>query len=276
MSHVRIIHDNAADRATLTASSQSGALGPANLLTEDRSQVLRSAGTALNITATWVAPELGGCVALPFCNLTPLARIRVRGYAQPGDSAALFDTGMVAACDYAPLGLWDWGALPLGVNAFSYGGGTYARVWFPITSFRVLLIELSDPDNPAGYLEAARLVVGSYWRPQNNVAYGAGLALIDTSTQYRTSAGQQNVDLGTQYRKLSLPLSNMTAMDRAGLWRIVRGNGLSRPLFASLFPDDDDPELEQAHQVYGRLANLAAITTPSFQSYATTIDIEEI
>ena len=276
MNSLRIIYDNAADRAVLTASSQTGDLGPANLQLEDKFYLLRSIGLAVTITATWLSPEIVGCVALPFCNLTPTATIRVRGYVEPGDAVPDFDTGAVPACEYARLGMWDWGALPLGVNAFSYGGGTYARCWFPMVSIKKLTIELADPDNPAGYIEAARLVAGPYWSPEQNASYGAGVTSFDSSTQYRTGAGGQMVERGAMYRKLSLALEHMTPLDRAELWRIVRGNGLTLPLLVSLYPDSDDGELEQAHQVYGRIASNSAITTPYYQAYATNIEIEEI
>ncbi|KAB8058050.1 hypothetical protein GCN74_17665 [Janthinobacterium sp. FT14W] len=276
MKNLCIIYDNAADRAVLAASSQAGTLGPANLQRESKSSVLRAVGTQLSITATWPAPEIVGGVALPFCNLTPAATIRVRGYIEPGDAWPTFDSGVMEACEYARLGMWDWGALPLGVNAYSYGGGTYARCWFQMRSVRKLVIDLADPDNPAGYIEAARLVAGAYWSPERNASYGSGITPVDTSSQYRNGAGSQKVERGARYRKLSLTLDHMTPLDRAELWRIVRGNGLSLPLFVSLYPDNDDVELEQTHQVYGRLANLAAITTPSFQAYATNIEIEEL
>ena len=276
MGNLRIIYDNAADRAVLTASSQAGALGPANLQRERKSAVLRSVGTTMTIVATWPAPEIIGGVALPFCNLTPMATIRVRGYVEPGDAVPDFDTGAVPACEYARLGMWDWGALPLGVNAFSYGGGTYGRCWFQMRSVKKLVIDLADPDNPAGYIEAARLVTGPYWSPEQNASYGAGVTPVDTSRPYRNGAGEPKVERGSKYRKLALSLDHMTPFDRAELWRIVRGNGLSQPLFVSLYPDSDDVELEQAHQVYGYLSNLAGITTPYYQAYANNIEIEEL
>ena len=276
MSNLRIIYDNAADRAALTASSQAGTLGPANLQRERKSAVLRSVGTTLAITATWLTPEIIGGVALPFCNLTPMATIRVRGYVEPSDAVPNFDTGAVQACEYARLGMWNWGALPLGVNAFSYGGGTYGRSWFQMRSVKKLVIELADPDNPAGYIEAARLVTGAWWSPEQNASYGAGVTPVDTSRPYRNGAGEPKVERGSKYRKLVLSLDHMTPLDRAELWRIVRGNGLSQPLFVSLYPDSDDVELEQAHQVYGYLSNLAGITTPYYQAYANNIEIEEL
>lgn len=276
MTNLRIIHDNAADRAVLTASSQAGTLGPANLQRERKSAVLRSGGTALAITATLPLGEIVGGVVLPFCNLTSNATIRVRGYAEPGDAAPLIDTGQVLACAYAPLGAWEWGAAALAVNAFSFGGGTYARVWFPRTTARYFVIELADPGNPADYIECSRLVLGNYWEPSVNASYGASVTPVDTSTQYRKGSGEQGVENGSAYRKLTLALEHMTQQDRASVWRLVHGSGKRRPILVSLFPDHADPELEQTHQLYGRLSDLAAISTPYFETYATSLDIEEL
>lgn len=276
MANLRIIHDNAADRAALGASSQAGTLGPANLQHERKSAVLRSVGAALSITATLPLAEIVGGVVLAFCNLTANATIRVRGFAEPGDAAPVIDTGQLLACAYGPLGAWEWGAAALAVNAFSFGGGTYARAWFPRTTARHWAIDLADPGNPAGYIECSRLVMGNYWEPDVNASYGASVTPVDTSTQYRKGSGEQGVEAGSAYRKLSLPLEHMTPLDRAAAWRLVRGSGKRLPILVSLFPGDADPELEQTHQLYGRLSVLAAIPTPYFKTYATSLDIEEL
>ena len=276
MANFRIIHDNVADRAVLSASSQAGALGPANLQRERKSAVLRSVGTTLTITATLPLGEIVGGVVLPFCNLTSNAKIRVRGYTAPGDAVPVIDTGLLLACAYAPLGVWDFGATALAVNAFSFGGGAYARAWFPRKTARHFVIDLADPGNPAGYIECSRLVMGNYWEPDVNASYGASVTPVDTSTQYRKGSGEQGVEAGSAYRKLTLALEHMTPLDRASVWRLVRGSGKRRPILVSLFPDNGDPELEQTHQLYGRLSDLAAISTPYFETYATSLDIEEL
>ncbi|OFJ47652.1 hypothetical protein BA896_000140 [Janthinobacterium lividum] len=276
MTNLRIIYDNAADRAVLTASSQAGALGPSNLQRERKSAVLRSVGVALTITATLPLGEIIGGVVLPFCNLTANAKIRVRGYTAPGDAVPVIDTGLVLACAYAPLGTRDWGTTALAVNAFSFGGGSYARAWFSRQTARYFVIDLTDSANPAGYIECSRLVMGNYWEPDNNASYGASVTPVDTSTQYRKASGEQGVEAGCSYRKLTLALDHMTPPDRAAVWHLVRGSGKRLPILVSLFPDDTDPELEQTHQLYGRLSELAAISAPYFQTYATSLDIEEL
>ncbi|MDC8758587.1 hypothetical protein [Janthinobacterium fluminis] len=276
MTNLQIISDNAADRATLSVSSQAGGLGAANLLTDIKGQVWRAAGTSATLTAVWPAGERIGGVHLPFCNLSSGATVRVRGYTWATDAAPVFDTGAVFACPALPLGVWEWGA-PLGVNAFAYGGGAHGRVWIePSHVVQKLVIDIVDAGNTAGYIEAARLVCGRSWSPEHNADYGAPLTVLDRSTQYRNGAGDQMVDRGTQHRKLSLSLSSMTPQDREALYAIARGNGMARPLLLSLYPGDADPLLEQAHQVYGRLVAAPAMSTPNFLRYATQLDFEEI
>lgn len=275
MPNLRIVFDNAADRATLTASSQAGALGPANLQTEEMSEILRSVGTALTITAEWTNQEIVGLVAPLYSNLSATAMLRVRGYALAADTVPISDvTGL--ACAYAPLGLFDWGVLPLGVNAFAYGGAVHARMWFAPTVVRKLVIDIVDVNNLAGYIEVGRLVAGNYWSPRYNAGYGASASQADTSTQYRTAAGRQKVDRGTRFTKLAFELSTLTSSDRAAFWLILRRCGLSRPMFVSLFPESRDPALEQAHQIYGRLSALAAVSIPNYERYASSVDFEEI
>ncbi|MDC8756270.1 hypothetical protein [Janthinobacterium fluminis] len=276
MTNLRIISDNAADRAVLSVSSQAGGLGAANLLTDIKGQVWRAAGTSATLTAVWPAGERIGGVHLPFCNLSSGATVRVRGYTWATDAAPVFDTGAVFACPALPLGVWEWGA-PLGVNAFAYGGGAHGRVWIePSHVVQKLVIDIVDVGNAAGYVEAARLVCGYYWSPTHNADYGAPLTVIDRSAQYRNEAGDMMVSRGTQHRKQSLNLSALSAEDRAALYAIARGNGMARPLLLSVCPANADPLLEQAHQMYCRLVTSPAMSTPNYLRYAAQLDFEEI
>lgn len=277
MPNLRIIYDNAADRAALAASSAAGAMTADRLLSDIKADVWRSTGPTATITATWPAAELVGGVVLPFSNLSARATIRARGYAKVADAAPLFDTGAVEACPAPVLGLWDWGSIPLGSNAYAYGGGTYGRVWIPVPgAVEKLVLDIDDSTNPAGFIEASRLVCGAYWEPAKNAEYGAPVQAVDTSKHIRTDAGDLVTDIGTRHKTQTVNLSLMPPVDRATLWSIVWGNGMRRPIFFSLHPNSGDARLEQTHQVYGKLASTAAMNTPFFQRYATTLDIEEI
>lgn len=284
MSNLRIIHDNAADRAALTASSQAGALGPANLQRDAKSAVLRGAGAAQTVTVTWPAQESIACVALILTNLTSSARMRVRGYAQPGDAVSVLDTGWLMPCPEAALGSYPFAELPLGWNAYKWGGAnTWARggganavAWFAPVSVRQMVVEVHCPDIPEGYIEISRLVAGNYWSPQYNAEYGAQLQLQDTSETYRTSAGTMKTALGTTSAKLSISLAHLTPDDRARLMRILRESSSIRPLLCSLFPENADPVLEQDHMLYGRVANVDAVSTPYYETYSAPLQIEGI
>ena len=282
MNNLRILHDNAIDRAVLTASSQAGALGPANLQRDERSAVMRAAGTNVTITATWPTQELIACVAPIRSNMNSSARMRVRGYQQVGDAVPVLDTGVMMPCPEAPLGASPFGYLPLGWNGYRWGGvNTWARgggsdgvVWFEPVSVRQLIVELQSIDNPDGYIEISRLVAGMYWAPEYNASYGASLTAVDTSEGYRTAAGEGKTNVGTRHRLLNINLEFLTPADRARLARIVDECGTVRPLLFSLFPENADPVLEQQHMLYGRIANIEAVSAPSFDIYSAPLQIE--
>lgn len=284
MNKLRIIHDNAADRAMLTASSQSGTLGPANLQRDSKSAVLRSAGTSQQITVTWPAGETLGCVGLTPTNLTSGAYMRVRIWAHPGDVQPAFDSAYVQACAPAPFGTFPFGALPLGHNAYRWGGvnawsrgaGAAAVLWFPRVRCRLMLIDINDPQNPQGYVEASRLITGDYWDPAYNAEYGAALQVQDSSERYRTGAGTLKTQRGSMSDKLSLQLNHLSADDRIRFMRILRENGGARPMLVSLFPEHADKLLEQDHLVYGLPTNLGAVSTPYYETYAVPLEIEGI
>ena len=282
MNNLRILHDNAIDRAVLTASSQAGALGPGNLQRDERSAVLRAVGTSVTITATWPTQELIACVAPIRSNMNSSARMRVRGYERVGDAALVFDTGVILPCPEAPLDPADFGVMPLGWNAYQFGGvNTWARgggadgvAWFEPVLVRQLVIDIVSVDNPDGYLEISRLVAGNYWSPEYNAAYGASVTPVDTSEGYRTAAGAAKTNVGTRHRLLNINLEFLTRPDRARLARIVDECGTVRPLLCSLFPEHADPVLEQHYMIYGRIANIDAISASSFDIYSAPLQIE--
>ncbi|STR27544.1 Uncharacterised protein [Janthinobacterium lividum] len=276
MKNLRIIYHNAADYAALTVSSQASGLSVVSLSTDIKSEVWRSTGTNATLRAVFPSAALIGAVALPFCNLSSTATLRVRGYVLAADAAPAFDTGNLQACAHQPLGAWDWGLEPLGVNAFSYGGGAYGRIWFAPAWVEKLEIDIDDPLNPAGYIEASRLVAGMYWSPESNADYGASVTADDASRHFRNEGGDLLTNVGPRSRKLALSLTAMSPSDRSKLMAILRGNGKSRPVFISLFPESDDPLLEQDHQVYGKLPDAVAVATPQFERYSTSITVEEI
>jgi hypothetical protein len=275
MNNLRVVYDNAADRATLSASSTAGGLVVNNLLTDFKSEVWRSTSTTATLTITWATAEIIGMVALAFCSLSPLATFRVRGYAHAADTTPLIDvTGY--ACEGSDLTSFNWGSEPLGVNAYSYGGGTYGVLWFTQDAYEKLVIDIVDNTNTLGYIEASRVICGSYWSPTYNAEYGVQVGITDNSKQERTDAGDLRTDRGTIAKTLSFDVSFLTSQDRNKVYNILRGNGLFRPIYVSLTPEADDPTEEQVFQIYGKMSRQGSIKYQFINQFSSTIEIEEL
>lgn len=270
MSNLRVIYDNAADRATLSTSATVTNLGVANLTTDIKSAVCRSTGKTLTITATWGAVETVGGVALAFTNCTDNATIQIDAYALSTDSTPSYSTTVVASRGGV--------ASNRGVNYFAYGGGIYARCWIDQrVQAQKIVITLSDVNNPQGYVEAGRLIIGDYWASIIGAEQGnTSLTINDMSEQQRTYSGDLYVTVKPRFRKQTLSMPSLDASDRAQLWSILWNNGMVKPVFLSLFPNSADNKLEQAHMLYGRLSTNVAMGTPYFNAMSAKLDIEEI
>jgi hypothetical protein len=181
------------------------------------------------------------------------------------------------AAEAPPFDVWGWGSEPLGVNAYAYGGAAYGCVWLnTIVAVKKIVIDVDDSSNPLGYIECSRLVTGSYWEPVYNAEYGVEVGAGDLSKHERSDAGDLRTDRGAIYKTMSLDLNYMPAADRNAMWRILRGNGMSRPVYLSLVPQAQDAFEEQMFQIYGKLSRTSAMKYQFMNQYSSTLEIEEI
>lgn len=284
MANLRIVHNNATDRAaTLVASTTAGSLAASNLQTNLKSEVWRSTSTTSTLTLTWANAETLACVALPLCNLTSAATIRAQCYTNTGDASPVLDTGAALACPTSASYGNDYGVTGAnnafvrgGANTFAYGGGAYAGVWFNAVAVKKVVITITDTTNPDGYIEASRLVVGTYWTPERNVAYDSPkVTVVDSSKNERSEAGDLITDRGIMFRRLEFDLAVMTNADRDSMWRILRKNGMSIPVFVSITPESTDVVDEQIFSIYGKLSAASSLQYKFLGQYATALQIEE-
>lgn len=273
---MRVVYFNDADAATLTATSEYPTLPVSNLKSNLKSQVWRAAGSSVTLTAKWTNLVNMRCVALPFTNLTSTAKMQVSCFLNEADTTPFFTTGLVLCCGYSPLSHFSWGNAPLGVNAFSYGGGAYGVVWFPIKAARKIEVLISDPDNPMGYLEAGRLVVGNYWEPERNCDWGVMVGVQDNARHERNHGGDLFTESGARFRKVGFNLSAMSEGDRSSFMNYLRGVGMTGPALVSIFPESSDPTLEQTYMVYGKLSAPSGVAATFFNQYGAAVEIEEL
>lgn len=286
MDNLVIIYENLADNATITASSTSGGSVASNMKNNTKSKVWRSTATTITLLVTFSSNYKVGGVALPFCNLTSTATIRVRGYSSnptlSGTSIVggvqVWDSGVINACPWLSSLHSNVTTAPSGVSSYAYGGGTCARCYTDNSvAVSGITIEIVDSSNTSGYVEISRLVVGDYWSPRFNTSYGLSIEPIDLSQHERTDSGDLITTIGTKHNKLSFDLKYMVEEDRQNLLKILRGNGLTKPMFISLFPYAvNAPYKERDHQIFGKLSELSAITHPTLSIYSSQVTVEEI
>lgn len=274
--NMRILYDNAADRVSgIVASTTAGSLAATNLLTDFKTEVWRSTGTSATLTLTWGSNESISMFALPFSNLSATATMRVQAYTLVNDASPSSDTGNILCCP-ASLGFSaPW--VTAGANAFAYGGGVYAAIWFAPRVCQKIVVTIIDSANGSGYIEAARAVTGLYWSPERNVEWESPkLSVQEDSKQERSDAGALWTDRGPMYKKLTFELPVMTANDRNNMWRILRGNGMTRPIYLCVWPEQDDAYDEQIYSIYGKLSSNSALQYKFIGMHATSLTMEEI
>lgn len=275
MPNLRIIYDNAADRAnSLTASSTSGSLVAANMLNDIKGSVHRSVGLTVTYTLTWTTAQTIGGIALPATNLSSSATIRVRMYSDSDCTALLQDSGTIYACPGASLELWDW-SLPLNANAFAFGGASKTTVWFSEMSgtVRGLKIDLVDI-NRTGDIDCARIICGAYWEPKHNVQNGSlNIEIADLSQQERTDSGDLLANRSVLHDKMRFDMSYLEETDRQQFMRIARLAGKSRNLVVTVFPDNTNSVLAQDTTVYGKITNFAQ-AQQFYGFYSMPLEIE--
>ncbi|AMR77687.1 hypothetical protein A2G96_08030 [Cupriavidus nantongensis] len=214
-------------------------------------------------------------MALPSSNASETATVRMRAWDAEVGGSLLADTGTIYAAPGADLGMWDW-EMPLNSNAALYGGDVKATAYFADhVAARRVEIEVIDLDNPAGYIDQARLVVGQYWEPEHNAELGsARVSVIDTSKVSRADSGDPVVDRGTLHSALAFDMTWLDPEDRARLAHILRGCGLYRPLFISIYPESEDVLTEQDCMIYGRIKAMPALTHARLGLFASQLEIE--
>ena len=271
---MRIALVNKSDNATLTASSQASGLVVGNLKTPYKSQVWRSTSDTATLTVEWPTGELISVVCLPFCSLSAAATIRVRAYTESSDVSPKYDSGVFVARPPVEFGDVDWGGEILGVNSYAYGEYSCCAVWIPVDSYEKLVIDINDSLNPVGYIEAGRLFCSSYYKFTANADYGSSMSLADNDTQTRTEAGDLLSDKGTVYKTVSIDMSWFPEKDKRALLGLLLSATKTKPLLVQV-AEMNDSVSNQHWTIFGKLTRNSEIVARTFDSYNSTLSIEE-
>ena len=269
---LRILSDNAADRAAISSPTTIAAGLPLdNLKTDIRGQVCRALASSFTITLEWADIEAVGVVVLPLTSLGASSTIRVRAYLNPTDTTPLADSGV----NYAAPGvlLENWGfSQPLNVNAFNDVDLPVVSCFFEDqVACRKLTIELADP--AAAFIDVSRLVVGGYVELDYGAAYGATSAVVDLTKNSRAESGDYISDWGPKAKSLTFDLEWVSAVDRPRVRQLLF-RGIGKNVFVSLLSDNSDPVIARDYMIYGKQAQAGSMAYSFYQNHATQIAIE--
>lgn len=274
---MRIVYDNLVERkgASLTASTSAGSLAPQNLISNRKGLVWRSTESSASLTMTLPQQEFVAFTALAFCNLTSEAQMEVRVLSA---GVEVYSSGYFLACPPGVFGSLSWGHEPLGVNHYTYAEQqVYAYHWLSeVAVGDQIVVSISDPNNPAGYLEAGKLVVGNYWSPEITADLGVTLGVVDASRTARTDSGDLTTSVGPRSKTLSFSLSSLLPEEGQRLRSLLLAAGKDRAVFVSLYPENEDPTKEQAFQLLGKQSRSGGLKLTHFNNTASSVELEEL
>lgn len=271
MNRLRLVTNNATDRATISVAGTAAGMGADKLKTDIKGEVCRVLGTSCTITLNWASLEVAGVVVIPISNLGPSSTIRARAYLDSRGTTLLADTGVLWAAPGTILENWDF-SQDLNVNAFTDGIGAITSCYFESqVACRKIVIDITNPDGT--FIDLARLVVGGYHEVQYNADYGATIGTLDLTKNSRAASGDIKTDWGPRANTLQFDLNWVANTDRERIRQMI-ARGIGRFVFMSLFPENADPVLERDYSIYGKLVQPGSMVFNNYNLHSTNIQIE--
>ena len=286
MKPLHVLWKKPSDEGAYTGGSwvDTGGLGLGNLTTQDVMELARSTDKAE--ASTWWRIDFGRLVPLSMFailnhNGSPAARRRHVVTNDPNNAGSpVYDTGFERMS--TPTEVWGqqpFGAFPFtGIDTAAYPGGTVDLHVAPSTVYgRYLFTYLSDPLNPAPYLQAGRFMAGEAW--MQKMAFGVKIRPVDPSETRRTRGGRRLVRKLPGYREVSITFEHMTEADAYSTgFEIERQLGKSGD-FLLVYDPDDAPAVRFRRTVYAALTETTGITTTTAtmpRRYGWGITAEEL
>lgn len=271
MANLRVIYNNLADAATITASTTASGFSVDNLKNTQKTSIHRSTGATVTYTLTWSTAQSINCVALPATNLQAGDTIKIVGYTETADTTPIYETDNLQACTGRVTTLYNKTSLPTYVD-FSFGGATKTSIWLPTTyQLKKLVITLTSTTVTA--IDCARLICGTYWESTRQASNGIQLGYEDLSEITTTRSGNTYEDRKPISETMQFDLEYLPDADRKQLQTLMRSWGSSALIYYCIFPSNTNPELTQSYSIYGR-SNSNSLQYQFFSFYNTNLDIK--
>jgi hypothetical protein len=146
-------------------------------------------------------------------------------------------------------------------------------MWFDSVLADFMRVELSDPGNVSGYIEAGRVFLGRALSPKYNPLWGLGMDYRSQTTVTRTRAGSLISDNRPSYRVLDFQLAYMSEREAMQMYDILNAVGIKSDAVISIYPDSLTT-IGQRTTLLGRFIGHSPITTNK-TGYNISISFEE-
>jgi hypothetical protein len=284
MANAILAYANQIDNATLSGGSWVSTLPLTNLQDRRLGKLARSTD-ALEASTTFDI-DLGSTrllrvFALCGHNFSASATRRFRFSAVADFSSVVLDTGWVDVWpEVYPFGTVGWGSPNFWSGRYSSEeiagyNASAVHIFSQSTNARYVRVEISDEDNPAGYVQLARVFVGDGWQPTRNMTYGASIGWLDRTGVQEARSGAEYFDIQRMPRiaRFDLPaMSESEAM--ADAFDLQRAMGTAGEMFFIWDPDDSTHALRR--QFLCRLRGVSPITNPGPDRWSAPWEAKEL
>ena len=271
MSQIKIITDNAADRATITVPSTAAGLGADRLKTDIKGEVCRVLSSSATATLTWPVAEAVGAVVIPASSLGASSIIRVRAYSDAAGTVLVQDSGVQWAAPGSTLAGWDF-TQPLNVNQFADGAAPITACYLPEhAAARRVVVDIADPG--ASFIDLSRLVAGAVHTPKGRAVYGAQVGTQDMTKNSRAASGDLRSEWGPKANTLQFELSRIADSDRERV-RQMLAHGTGRFMFVSLLAGCGDTAKERDYSIYGKPSQTGSMAYAAYGLHSSTFNFE--
>lgn len=214
-------------------------------------------------------------------NLTVAAQFRLRLYADAARTTEVYDSAFSDVWpEMFPFDTLEWEDDNYWTGTYStedLEGSTWTRpIWLetPVTA-RAFLLEITDPTNPAGYVEVGLMDVAQGWQPALNVSYGYQTGFRSRTVMVEALAGSKYFDRRPKPRMVKGEIKYLLrdeAMTKA--FEMLRQQDLDVPML--WFPFADRPTDWVRDCMLARLVDPGLLTIPHHNRMNFPFALEEV
>jgi len=272
---------NYSDSGTVTVDDAVGTLPITNLQDRQIVKIWRNTQTTAQIDVDFGQGRIVDFAALIKHTISQTGKIRWRLSNASDFSSTVYDSGLIDAWPIVeefgtlPWGVFSWGGYLNITVAAQYTISTFAVLSSPVQA-RYLRIDISDPDNTDGYIQAGRLIAGPAYKPSINYANGVEFEFVDDSRITKSRGGQTFVDEIERFRRIRFELINLpeNEMFQNVFNAIDRLRGVAQDIL--IIPQPDEPTTWITQNIYGRITQTSPIVNSALTFYGRQIEVEEL